>query len=160
MGRLSSLPFVVIAASLTWNTLSRQTLTLAGWKRLPHKSGHGGFFVHLHKNVTGNTIDCQDQSGRFLMRRDCRNRPVGAVSQTRPPTSIPADTRHLMRPSIRKGGSSDLAPTQPQRLMGQPPERLPHTHESHGLELFGQGVLNMERGFRCAVRRPNFRCGL
>ncbi len=56
----------------------------AGFPRLGHKSIDEDFVVHSDNNDTGNTADCQDQRGAFLMRRDCRNGPVGAVSQTRP----------------------------------------------------------------------------
>ncbi len=66
VGRAFQPAFQVHHAFLRRNTPLYNTIHSAGWKRLSHKSGHGGFFVHLHKNDIRNAANCQDQSGRVL----------------------------------------------------------------------------------------------
>jgi len=79
------------AGQSDWPRTSRRRFSAEGWcevgfPRPSHKSARRGFAVHLHNNDTGNATHCQDQGRGFHLRRDCRNRPVGAMSQTRPPT--------------------------------------------------------------------------
>ena len=116
----------------------------AGWKRLSHKWGRGGFFVHLHKNDTRNTANCQDQSGRVLWIETPGAWLLTGSEDRVGGGACPALHTFGYIGYIREGRSKHRPYDARHRLMGQPRKARPTSHAGLSLRIIPAGTWSLK----------------